>query len=138
MYNLLKIAALKAVDASTHKLLEDIAARCEPSQRIWNVPRRFRVMLGQENVRFNADEYFDIMYIDGRPVLHIVDAATRFSAARFLPKVSTEAIWEAKILRWSSIYTGLPHSIRVDKGSQFRKIFAELSAYTKSTSIELE
>ena len=128
LYNLLKTAGLKAVDASTHKLLEDIAARCEPCQRIRNAPRRFRVTLGQENVRFNADVYVDIMYIDGRPVLHIVDGATRFSAARFLPKVSTESIWEAIILCWSSIYTGLSHTIRVDEGSQFRKIFAELSA----------
>ena len=68
------------------------------------------------------------MYIDGRPLLHIVDSATRFSAARFLPKVSTGSLWEAIIMFWSNVYTGLPHCICVDEGSQFRKILAELSA----------
>ena len=68
------------------------------------------------------------MYLDGRPVLHIVDGARRFSAAGFLTKVNTESIWEAIIMCWSSVYTGLPHCVRVDEGSQFRKIFAELSA----------
>jgi len=103
LYNLLKTAGLDAVDSSTHQILEEIVVRCEQA-------------------------YIDIMYLEGRPVLHIVDAATRFSAARFLTKVSTESVWEAIIMCWSSVYTGLPHCIRVDEGTQFRKIFAELSA----------
>ena len=68
------------------------------------------------------------MCLDGRPVLHIVDVATRFSAARFLPKVSSEPVFEFIIMCWSSVYTDLPHCMRVDEGSQFCKIFAELSA----------
>ena len=68
----------------------------------------------------------DIMYLDGRLVLHLVDAATRFSAARFLAKVSTESICEALLMCWASVYTGLPNCFRVNKGSQFRKMFAEL------------
>ena len=68
------------------------------------------------------------MYLDGKPVLHIVDEATRFSAARFLPKMSTDAIWDSLLLCWSSVYIGLPDNITVDEGSQFRKIFAELAA----------
>ena len=103
LYNLLKRAGLEAVDSKTLEQLEEIVSRCEPCQRIRNAPLRFRVSAGHENVRFNAFAYIDIMYLDGRPVLHIVDEATRFSAARFLPKTTTDA-------------------------SQFRKIFAELSA----------
>ena len=63
-----------------------------------------------------------------RAVLHIVDEATRFSAARFLTKVSTENVWDAILLCWSSVYTGLPQNIMVDEGSQFRNLFAELTA----------
>ena len=31
----------------------------------------------------------DVMYLNGAPVLHIVDEATHFSAAKFLPGMST-------------------------------------------------
>ena len=68
------------------------------------------------------------MYLDGHPVLHMVDEATRFSSARFLPKVSTDAVWDAIVLCWSSVYTGFSYTIAVDEVSQFRKVFAELTA----------
>ena len=68
------------------------------------------------------------MYLDGKPFLHIFDEATRFSAARFLPKMSTDAIWESIVLCCSSVYTGLLDNIMGDEGSQFREIFAELAA----------
>ena len=128
LFNLLKRAGTQAVDAKTFKQISEIVSRCEPCQRIHNAPVRFRVTIGHEHVRFNARAYIDIMYLDGKPVLHIVDEATRFSAARFLPRVSTDAVWDSIILCWSSVYTGLPHYIMVDEGSQFRKIFAELAA----------
>ena len=69
----------------------------------------------------------DIVYLDGRPVLHLVYEATRFSATRFLPKMTTEGVWDAIVKCWSSIYTGLPNTMVVDEGSQFRKLFAELA-----------
>lgn len=117
LYNLLERAGIEAVDTSTLEQLEQIVARCEPCQRIKNAPLRFRVSMGLEDIRFNARAYMDIMYIDGRPVLHIVDEATRFSAARSLTKISTENVWESILLRWSSVYTGLPQNIMVDEGS---------------------
>ena len=43
---------------------------------------------------FNARSYVDIMYLDGRTVINIVDEATSFSTARFLPNVSTDSVWD--------------------------------------------
>ena len=63
----------------------------------------------------------DIMYIDSIPILHIVDESTRFSAARFLPNVSTRAICETFISCWAPIYTGLPNRILFDQGSNLCK-----------------
>ena len=48
--------------------------------------------MGHENVRFNDRAYVDVMYVGSKPVVHIVDEATRFSAARLLPKMSKDAI----------------------------------------------
>ena len=128
LYSILKQAGLETVDGSTLKQLEAISAKYEPCQRIKNAPLGFRVSMGHEGVRFNARAYIDIMYLDGRAVLHIVDEAIRFSTARFLTKVSTENVWEAILLCWSSAYTSLPQNTMVDEGSQFRNVFAELTA----------
>jgi hypothetical protein len=34
------------------------------------------------------------MYIASKPVLHVVDEATRFSASRFLQNISAKHTWE--------------------------------------------
>lgn len=59
------------------------------------------------------------MYLDGKPVLQMVDAETHFSAAQILPDVSTSTIWSTIMECWSSVYTGLPNKIRVDQGTAF-------------------
>ncbi len=83
---------LEADDAKTFEILKDITSKCELCRRVGNAPRRFKVSMGQENTRINAEVYIYIMYLNGRPVLHLFDTATRFSAACFLPKVSTESV----------------------------------------------
>ncbi len=127
-YNLLRRAGLDAENSETLERLNEIVARCEPCQIIRNAPLRFRESIGHEDVRFNARAYIDMMYLDGCPDLHIFDESTRFSAARFLPKVSTDYMWDAILMCWSTVYTGLPNNIIVHEGSQFRKFFAELAA----------
>ena len=59
------------------------------------------------------------MYLDGKPVLHLVDAETHFSAASFIPDVSTRTVWSTIVECWSSVYTGLPNKIEVDQGTAF-------------------
>ena len=61
-------------------------------------------------------------------MLHIVDEATRFFTARFLPVSSTDAIWNTILLCWMKIHTGFPHTILVDQGSNFGKTFADIGA----------
>ena len=68
------------------------------------------------------------MYLEGKPVLHIVDEGTRFSAARFVSDVSTMTIWKTILTCSATIYTGLPRKILVDQGSQFGDLFISLGA----------
>ena len=66
----------------------------------------------------------DLMHIEGDYVLHLLDEATRFNAAKFVGKhVNIEKVWEAIIQFWSAVYTGMPHTIAVDEGTQHRYIF---------------
>lgn len=67
------------------------------------------------------------MVLDGDPVLHIVDDATKFNVARFLPDVSTDTIWATIIECWAAMYIGLPNRILTDQGSQFGDRFVGLA-----------
>ena len=117
----------EAVTSETLENLETKVARCEPCQKVVNTPSRFKVSMDAENVRFNSRVCIDIMYIDGKPVLHLVDDATHFSAAPFLSKVSTEAMWESILTCWATVYTGLPHKFITDQGSQSQETFAKMA-----------
>ena len=79
--------------------------------------------LGAENFRFIEIILIEIIYIDAKPVLHIFDEVTRFSAARLLDEFSTMAIWQAISECWVCIYTGLPNEMLADQGSAFGDLF---------------
>ena len=69
-----------------------------------------------ENTRFNAEAYIDFMYIEGSPVLHMVDDATHFSAAQFVEPLTTESVRETIRTSWAIVYTGLPNALVFDDG----------------------
>ena len=54
-----------------------------------------------------------------KPVLHVVDAGTRFQAAAFLLKVDTVSIWQTLLRIWAITYVGFPESVHTDQGSVF-------------------
>ncbi|CAD6498842.1 BgTH12-04500 [Blumeria graminis f. sp. triticale] len=62
-------------------------------------PGRFRFTL-REDMNFNFRLIVDFMYIQGKPVLHAVDEATAFQAARFLPNMTVKATWETLRAMW--------------------------------------
>ncbi|KAI1005289.1 hypothetical protein K3495_g2938 [Podosphaera aphanis] len=59
------------------------------------------------------------MYIDNKPVLHIVDEATRFQAARWLANVSAKYTWDTIRACWIDMYIGPPEYIVTDAGANF-------------------
>jgi len=108
------------------KILEEIAAKCEACQRFTVPPMRFKTSLQTEEELVFGDEIsIDLMYIDNCAILHVVDTATRFSAATFLDKhgenygQSVDGIWLALNACWVTLYTGYPNRLRTDQGSAF-------------------
>ena len=128
LYDLLERAVLEMVTPETLERQKEILALCRQFRCVRNAPLHFRVYSGHENLSFCAQACIDIVYLNGKPPLHIVDEATRFSATCFLTKMSTESVWEGFVQCWFSVYTGLADNIMVDEDSQFRKTFAELAA----------
>lgn len=140
LYNLLKRADLSNVDNSTRATLEEITRKCKPCQTYAQAPRRFKFVL-RDDKDFNHTVFVDIFYIDKKPILHVVDEATRYQAARWLPNVTADAVWRAMRLCWIDVYLGPPDIVTHDAGKQFiAKVFqtnaALLHITTKCVPIE--
>ncbi len=59
------------------------------------------------------------MYLDSKPVLHVIDGATAFQAARFLRNISAKTTWETLRICWINVYQGPPNIIVSDTGKNF-------------------
>ena len=81
LFNLLSRARPKDATPETRRILEDIGKMCHSCQRIQSDPKRFRVTMGSEHIQFNERVLMDIMYLDSKPVLHIIDEGTHLNAA---------------------------------------------------------
>ncbi|KJZ69913.1 hypothetical protein HIM_10698 [Hirsutella minnesotensis 3608] len=117
LYHLLKQAGHSDVSIST---LETISKFCHHCQMHSQAPRRFKFTL-KDDQEFNYKIIVDVMYLGSpqRPVLHVVDAATAFQGARFLPSMSAKDTWETLRTLWIDTYLGPPDTIRHDAGTNF-------------------
>ena len=70
-------------------------------------PDRFKFTLNDE-IEFKCEIVIDIMYIGGKPVLHVVDTATSFQAAQSLKGISTKSVWKSLCMCWINVYLGPP------------------------------
>jgi di/tripeptidase len=68
---------------------------------------------------FNWCIVVDVMYLDSKPVLHVVDVATAFQAAKFLKDMSAKTTWDTLRICWIDVYQGPPDIIISDAGKNF-------------------
>ncbi|KAI1007485.1 hypothetical protein K3495_g735 [Podosphaera aphanis] len=103
-------------------------------------PGRFKFSC-KEKFDFNAEIIVDIIFLDGRNVLHVVDSAIAFQAARFIKDLSAKTVWEAIRLCWIDVYQGPPDDIVHDAGTQlasaeFKQEAKIIGSKTKEVPIE--
>jgi post-segregation antitoxin (ccd killing protein) len=70
-------------------------------------------------VDFNHCIIINVLYIIGKPVLHIVDEGTRYQAGRWLQNISAKHTWDALKACWIDTYLGPPDQITADAGKNF-------------------
>ncbi|RAL60894.1 hypothetical protein DID88_010219 [Monilinia fructigena] len=87
--------------------IKHLTKYCKHCQMHSKSPGRFRFTL-PEDTEFNYAIYVDVMYIAGEPVLHIVDEATRYQAARFLDNISAKHTFDTLRECWIDVYIGPP------------------------------
>ena len=117
LYNLLKRARPKDTNNNVYKILEDITRACNECRNHAVKPFRFRAAFTPERVIFNHELALDLMWLEGQPILHIVDTHTHFQNAIVLKSKSTRDIWDAFVEGWASVYMGYPNRMRVDQES---------------------
>lgn len=141
MHDFLKRVKPDDLDENTRGMLESIQARCKECQYLAPKPYVVKVAVPHEDFIFNSEVVVDIMYIQGKSVLHVVDRATHFQAARFLQDDSTESIWRTFMQMWVLVYLGAPDNLRHDQGTQFvsprfQKMAAEAGITCRPVGIE--
>ena len=119
LYNILKRSKPDEVSEKTKAAIEELHKKCETCQRHGAKPKRFRLTTGTEDLRFNHIVAADIMFINRKPILHVVDEATHFSAATWLRNSSLKEVWNGLLRCWSHVYAGPPDFLRIDQGSNF-------------------
>ena len=107
LYELLRKESIEDLPIDTLNTLKEISKNCETCS-IYR-PRQTTFQIRDlDKVQFNHRIIMDIMYLQDkkgkhRPVLHIIDAGTRFSSAAFVPKLDTTTIWNTFLKIWSTI-----------------------------------
>lgn len=119
LHKLLKRADISKVSLKTMESIEDIVRRCTICQKYSPAPRRFKITVGTEDLKFNHVVAVDLMFISKKPILHVVDEATHFMGAQFLKSHSSADVWKALLRCWSRLYLGPPDHLRIDQGSNF-------------------
>ena len=118
LLNLLKRANPENLPADTKHLLKDISKSCHACQVYSSKPIHFQIR-DPASIVFNHEIQLDLMYLHGKPVLHIVDVATTFSAANFLPSQDVSSVWNTFLTGLATLYIGFPEGILADQGSVF-------------------
>jgi hypothetical protein len=127
----------KVLERSGHddvdkKAIDHLTKFCSFCQKYGRSPGRFKFTL-REDLDFNHSIFVDIMYINGNPVLHIIDEATRYQAARWLQNVSAKHTWDILRACWIDTYVGPPEFVVHDAGKNF--VSKEFQQYATSMAI---
>ena len=108
-------------DDMDYRIMEEIEKFCHHCQMHSAAPRRFKFTL-KDDIDFNYEVVIDVMYINGKPVLHMVDVATSFQSARWLKSLSAKDTWDAFRLGWIDVYLGPPDILTHDPGTNFASV----------------
>jgi Reverse transcriptase (RNA-dependent DNA polymerase) len=141
LFNLIRRANPSKATTSLHDTINGVCRSCTACQEFYVKPTRFKVFIPEMGIVFNRQVALDLMFVktDGhraRPLLHVVDVETNFSAATFLRSESAQNIWDAFMKCWASVYIGFPDLFRTDAGSVF--ILDHFQRLASSHGVEIQ
>lgn len=99
--------------------LKRIGDGCPDCQELHAQPFRFRVSISEDSLRFNAELALDLVWLNKRPVLHVVEVHILYQNAAFINGKSYRDLWKFFLTIWDTIYSGYPDVLRVDREPSF-------------------
>lgn len=132
LHKVLEKAGHDDVDRS---IIDRINKYCHQCQMHGKAPGRFRFTV-RDDMDFNSCVIVNVMYINQKPVLHAVDEATAFQAARFMPNVQANTTWDLLRAMWIDMYIGPPDLIKTDAGKNF--VADDFVKNARALAIEVE
>ncbi|CDF37987.1 unnamed protein product [Chondrus crispus] len=117
--NLLKRANPDHMDREVQDVIMRLTKACTTCATHASRPRRFKLTVGTNDLKFNHTLAVDIMTLNGKPLLHVVDEATHYTSAVFLNRQRASDTWKGLLRCWSRVYLGPPDFLRMDQGTNF-------------------
>lgn len=128
LFQLIKRAQPEKATGELYATIRRISRSCAACRSYAKKPFRFRASLGPDRIVFNHELAMDLMWLEGNPVLHVIDTHTHFQNATVLRSKRSEDIWAAFVECWASLYVGYPRVIRLDQEASFRAtVFDDLA-----------
>ena len=126
-------------DLKMLKLMEDVSKTCDICTRYKKTPPKPVVTIPLAKV-FNQHVAMDLKDIGQKKILHMIDHATRYSAACVVSSKRKEVIVASVLRIWVSVF-GSPKKILFDNGGEFRNedvddMAAKLNTTITSTAAE--
>ena len=100
------------------KALKHLIKYCEHCQKHEKSFDRFNFII-KNDVDFNYNIIVNILYINSKSILHIIDNIICFQIGRWLKEIFTKHVWNQLRYCWIDIYFGLFDFIFTDVNKQF-------------------
>lgn len=124
-------------DQNCLSALQEISKSWKTFQRFTDKPKSFKLaMVG--GIKLNSKVSLDLMKLENKLVLHVLELRTNFLSACFLAGESMEEIWQTSICYWSSINTGYSYLMEVDPESSFIFTNPKFGAMTSFSGIQIK
>ena len=119
--------------------IKKISQECQVCKRYKRPPPRPIVGLPTAS-KFQETVALDLKFYNGKPILHMIDHATRLSAASIIPNKNPETVIKHMFKHWISVY-GSAESFLSDNGGefvnqQFLELCEQLGINVKTTAAE--
>ena len=104
-------------DSGIDKLVDDVSQSCDICKKFRRSPPR-PVVSFPLATEFNETVAMDLKFINSRPVLHMIDHATRYSTACLLSNKKPASVIQGVMTHWIQIF-GYPTQVLTDNGGEF-------------------
>ena len=104
-------------DKELIKEIRNISSNCEICKQFRRPPRRPVVGLPLAT-KFNECLQLDLKFFDGKPMLHMIDHATRLSSCTTIKSKEAAEVFKGLITFWVALY-GSPQKMLTDNGGEF-------------------